>query len=839
MKIKLLGNPPGGGGGTVIMITFCKIFIFMILLFVCFIPNAFSENYYADADNGNDSWDGKAPAFEGGSRGPWKTGIKKGLVAGDVMAFKRGCSGIYSSRYVHYSSTGGTKDNPIIIQSYGEGEKPKLCAATKINANEWTDLGDGRYSKVTNRRCAVLLEDLIGIDRASDASLSDGYWIYISATGTLYYKPTSGNTSKHDVRFIDTDGGNTVFMYLYNSASYFTIKDLKFIGNNIYSVGDSDNRLARYLSIQNCEFEYVPGIAISILAIGESPTRRIAHDIIIEDCIFRNCKSNMYFIGQTCGGFERIIIRRNKIYDSQMMAGIIGWTSPGEDSDGISAQNFRDCIIEYNEIIGGLCHTLGGIFIWQDSAFIGTGNIIRYNYISDIVGGGIVWGGSDTGNCNAQIYGNIVAKTGINKTYPTKWNDAYLWETIWTATAQIGSENWSWAYTGSQRNHRVFIKSSNITNDASVIRIGLKGNSAYASNIVSMYIGEKKDNDDEYDFARSPSQILMNGRGSFSIPRYSDIVFTDPLSFDIENIKDHLISFYLSANGYTATLNGISTNMWFKDTINESSIVDVSDYSSSTVLRNIAKIDSGSVLHNVKAVLIQTEVFNVYENSLALTKKNTIQEVADNAGSWYWDGSILYVRATVGLPGSNGKIYLVRHLFHFPDTLVGGITLNRVQNNNPISGVYNNVVYGSNINYHINFGDYFDLKNNISLDPIQYHVYAFNGINNNIFNFNCYYPANGSTFRIGSSNKTYEEWIKAAGEGHSITENPIFIAAESGDFRLNTGSPCIKAGTGVGVTNDIFGNKFRETPSMGAIEYYKISGVISPRSIGGIKHMPK
>lgn len=52
---------------------------------------------------------------------------------------------------------------------------------------------------------------------------------------------------------------------------------------------------------------------------------------------------------------------------------------------------------------------------------------------------------------------------------------------------------------------------------------------------------------------------------------------------------------------------------------------------------------------------------------------------------------------------------------------------------------------------------------------------------------------------------------------HNITSDPLFVG--SGSYALAPGSPCIGAGTYLGITTDILGSAYNNPPSMGAYEY--------------------
>lgn len=81
--------------------------------------------------------------------------------------------------------------------------------------------------------------------------------------------------------------------------------------------------------------------------------------------------------------------------------------------------------------------------------------------------------------------------------------------------------------------------------------------------------------------------------------------------------------------------------------------------------------------------------------------------------------------------------------------------------------------------------------------------------------YNCYYPA------ANSSDSGFSLSPSATHDTHAVFSNPSFASASptvAADFRLNTGSPAIGAGTPVGISTDFGGNSFNNPPAIGAWE---------------------
>lgn len=92
-----------------------------------------------------------------------------------------------------------------------------------------------------------------------------------------------------------------------------------------------------------------------------------------------------------------------------------------------------------------------------------------------------------------------------------------------------------------------------------------------------------------------------------------------------------------------------------------------------------------------------------------------------------------------------------------------------------------------------------------------------------------WFDDNGTSYDEGDVPGTF-------GGSNSVTGDPLFISEdESLDtyFRLNTGSPGIRAGNGTyAPSTDLFGNAFSSPPNIGAVATLDI-GIVNPQSTGG------
>lgn len=68
------------------------------------------------------------------------------------------------------------------------------------------------------------------------------------------------------------------------------------------------------------------------------------------------------------------------------------------------------------------------------------------------------------------------------------------------------------------------------------------------------------------------------------------------------------------------------------------------------------------------------------------------------------------------------------------------------------------------------------------------------------------------------------------------TADPLFVNVSSGDFRVQSTSPAINAGTNLGISTDFAGNLVRNPPEVGAFEFIIATSIKLGQSILGIFH---
>ncbi|UKS29602.1 right-handed parallel beta-helix repeat-containing protein [Paenibacillus sp. HWE-109] len=209
--------------------------------------------YYVDATAGLDTKDGKSPETA------WQTISKvngAALQPGDKVLFKRGDiwrGGLFAP------GASGTVNNPIVFGSYGPTNLPLPRISGGRLATDWQGPNaNGEYYwravSFGQNGQIVVLEDgrrLTGnnteakLPAPQKGSLASGEWAWDTVTTSVYYKPTSGLPSGHELEIVTNDR----FAFSSNQKSYVELEDLDLYGGYSYAAliyGDS-----HHVSIRN------------------------------------------------------------------------------------------------------------------------------------------------------------------------------------------------------------------------------------------------------------------------------------------------------------------------------------------------------------------------------------------------------------------------------------------------------------------------------------------------------------------------------------------------------------------------------------------------------------
>jgi len=154
----------------------------LLLLLLAFGPQAYSTTYYVDSLKGNDANTGTTPDS------PWRSLAKVNsfkFAAGDILLLRRGSSW---REELDFPSS-GSPEAPIVIDAYGDGERPLINGADLVDAASWTqNPGAGSQiwkSPVSTQPNVVLFDGTKGHRKSSSAQIiAPLEWAWES--GTLY-----------------------------------------------------------------------------------------------------------------------------------------------------------------------------------------------------------------------------------------------------------------------------------------------------------------------------------------------------------------------------------------------------------------------------------------------------------------------------------------------------------------------------------------------------------------------------------------------------------------------------------------------------------------------------
>jgi hypothetical protein len=162
---------------------------------------------------------------------------------------------------------------------------------------------------------------------------------------------------------------------------------------------------------------------------------------------------------------------------------------------------------------------------------------------------------------------------------------------------------------------------------------------------------------------------------------------------------------------------------------------------------------------------------------------------SNTCDNWRWVNNVMF--------DTGGGSFLAQYTNGLFSNNVGGLQAVRIH---PIgivtnSKVQNNIFAGTAAAY-------------VTV-PVDW-AYSIAGVD---IDYNCYYPDGAAFFSFENTDTNFAGWKSGTGkDAHSIITNPTFVGAS--DFHLQAGSPCINAGTDVGMGFPVLG----AAPDMGIYE---------------------
>ena len=359
--------------------------------------------YYVDSKDGSDKNDGtsQSEAFKSLDMINQLT-----LEPGDQVLLKKGS--VFDKQYLHVQGS-GSEGNPIIISTYGEGERPVINAdGTGLWYQDYgKQLDDSRHVYQGYVSSAVLLKDVeyieirgleITNDRergpiAQDEGKPFNARDIINRTGVAGFTQNIG-TADHivvDDLYIHDVDGNVYDKHMLNGGIYFA---------TAYAGDNPQNGIPRYndLQITNCHVEDVNrwGIAAAytaytasfkgVAAISDADIAKYgSSNVVIRNNYVKNAGGDAI----TAMYCDRGLVENN-VADAvaqHMNNEVYTATTFGNVSAGIWPWKCKNTVFQYNEAFD-ICANGDGQAWDADS---GDGTLYQYNYSHNNAGGPIMF----------------------------------------------------------------------------------------------------------------------------------------------------------------------------------------------------------------------------------------------------------------------------------------------------------------------------------------------------------------------------------------------------------------------------------------------------------------
>ena len=353
---------------------------------------------YHVSNDGSDDADGLSPETA------WKSVERlhnQWFDPGDTIKFRKGDT----FRETFFMTTSGTVDQPIVLTSYGDGDKPLF---TLPLLDGWEDLGNGVFrSPFNGSELSGVWEDHVPVmPRASDRTLTDGQWF---ANGShLYYRPSSGHANNHEISAIDR-------IYSFNSGiwlsdlHYVTVSNLSFKGMPVGVYSRDFNQGTQGLQIRNCDFHYCQS---AIFLLPDVNHNRNA--IIDGNYFYRNHNGVRFFTTSALapgpnvnGRHLNCQITNNEFDEEGSYDGKNRWDYGFTDYEAIGLQNFSGGLIADNYIHDGVSI---GIIIYNFKGETSDNNVITRNRIIDNNRVSLFFTGEDNrGAADYSYSGNMIS----------------------------------------------------------------------------------------------------------------------------------------------------------------------------------------------------------------------------------------------------------------------------------------------------------------------------------------------------------------------------------------------------------------------------------------------
>ncbi len=417
--------------------------------------------YYVDSQNGDDSKDGKSP------ESAWKTLDKvssvRGLTAGNKILFKSGSE--WNGEQLTVKDAKGTKENPVVIGSYGSGEKPQIngeggywrasskeeYAAVHVFNSEyivienlaitnWDEEAGGEFSQssrllsglVVENRDAGTLSDVVirnnrifdvnGLMRGGAEKAAGGLIVVVTGDG-------DNHTGKVESRYDGlTISGNEVYNVCHEAIYLESVwASRKLVGGTSSDTGYQNAGNSKWVGSSNVTIEhnYVHDVAGDGIVPINTTDALVQYNLIHNSADSRwDYSANPNHAALWAWDADNVTFRYNEAcHTSEASEGkAVGNDSMAFDFD----YGVQNCVYEYN-----YSHdNLGGFLMLCPGPGATVNNIARYNVsVNDGLYDGapvIRMGSGKYGSLGVQIYNNTIYWTDTG--YTMSLMPASAWE---------------------------------------------------------------------------------------------------------------------------------------------------------------------------------------------------------------------------------------------------------------------------------------------------------------------------------------------------------------------------------------------------------------------------
>ena len=203
------------------------------------------------------------------------------------------------------------------------------------------------------------------------------------------------------------------------------------------------------------------------------------------------------------------------------------------------------------------------------------------------------------------------------------------------------------------RNWREQVSHLDITASATKITITVKASATAALNITGAGIGPAATAPN----ASAITRITWGGGNNGTTVAAGTTATSDQITYTLNNSTDQIVTIYTTARNVEYYSNNNET-LWSNFAgPDQSQSTTVSGYSSggNSVIGNISSVTTTAYTYRNT---LGSAAVAVWENDALLKSETSAGLVESNAGSWYYDGTYLYLHASDGSNvSSNGKTY--------------------------------------------------------------------------------------------------------------------------------------------------------------------------------------